>query len=113
MQALPREQLLRHHLDPDLHGRAKHAIHRGAQNDQFADVHRMQEVQAVHRRGHDGLVRVPHARHGGRQIHQVHHLAAQHVAEAVGVVGQGQFQILRGRFAYRFAFHQDSSLRRR
>ena len=42
-----------------------------------------------------GLPRVAHGRHGGRQIHQVHHLAAQHVAQAVGVVGQRQFRIFR------------------
>jgi len=47
----------------------------------------MQEVKAVYRSRHHRVARVPHARHGGRQIHQVHHLAPQDIAEAVAVVG--------------------------
>ena len=47
--------------------------------------------------------RVAHGGHGARQIHQVHHLSAQHVAEPVGVVRQGEFHIFGYGFPHRLS----------
>ena len=41
-----------------------------------------------------------------RQIDQMHDLAAEQIAENVGIVGQREFRILRDRFADATSFHR-------
>jgi hypothetical protein len=49
MEFLAGLEILRNHLDANLHGTAKHAVNRGAKYDEFADVDGVQKVQTVDR----------------------------------------------------------------
>ena len=82
----------------------KHAIHGRAQDDQLADADRVEKMQAIHGSGDHGPPGVAHSRHGAGQIDQVHDLAAEDVAQAVGIVGQRQLRVFGVRFANGLSF---------
>jgi len=69
------------------------------ENNQLTDVNRMEERHLIHRSGHHRAARVAHGSERSRQIHQVHHFPAEHVAERVGIGRESEFGILGNGFA--------------
>ena len=58
------------------------------QDDQVADLDRVQELQSIDGRRHQQAARVPVTRDGPGDVDQVHDRAAQDEAQRIGVVGQ-------------------------
>ena len=104
MHFLAGHQILGLHGDAGFKRCVEHAIHGGAQRDQIPDVARVMKHQAVHGGGDGGAPRVAHGGQGPGQVHQVHHLPAQHVAQPVGVGRQRQLGVFGDGFAHRLAF---------
>ena len=103
MQPLAGDKFFGDDADAHLHGCVEYAVDRGAEHDQLADVNRVQEVKAVDRSGDDRPAGVAHGGHGRGEIDQVHDLAAQHVAQTVGIVGKRQLDVFGGGIADWFA----------
>jgi hypothetical protein len=51
----------------------------------------LDEIHVIHRGCHYGAPRVLDRRDRTSQIHQVHDLATQKIAESIGVIGQREF----------------------
>ena len=81
-------RVFRPHLHAHLHGGVKRPVDAGFESDQIAQMHRLDEVDVVHGRGHDKGARVTVSRHGPGQVDKVHQPPAQQVAQRVRVVGQ-------------------------
>ena len=82
-------------LDADLERRVEGAIDARFENEQIADVDRLDEVDVIHGRGDDVGARVPIGGHGAGQVDEVHQASAEQIAERVGVVGQDDLSHLR------------------
>ena len=90
------QRLLREHLDFHLERRAPDGCHARLEDDQVADLDRMQELQAVDGRGHEQAAGVAMARDGAGDVDEVHDRAAQDEAERVRVVRQHDLHHLGG-----------------
>ena len=90
VQNLARLSVFRPHLHAHLHRGGKCAVDAGLERDQVAQVHRLDEVDVVHRGGHNVGARVPVGGHCASHINEVHQPSAQQIAQRVGVVGQDE-----------------------
>src|SRR6202162_4241546 len=69
--------VLNPHLDPNLHGGAEYAVHRGSQDDERAHANGNEEVDVVHG-GRDHVApRVTMGGHGPGQVDPVHKAATE------------------------------------
>ena len=67
----------------------------GAKENQLADADGVKEVKAIDGSGDDGVAGMAHGGHGAGEVDEVHDFAAEDGAEAVGVVGKGEFGVFR------------------
>src|SRR5690242_5185885 len=65
----------------------------------------MEKMHAIDRGRDGGLAGMPYGSHGAREIHEVHYLSAEDVAEPVGIVRERQFGVFGNGLADGFAFH--------
>ena len=87
----------------DFHGGAEDAIHAGLEDDPLADVDGKTEVHIVDGRGYDVAIGVARGGERSGDVDQVHHAAAEHLAQRVSVVWQYSFDDFRTRRAYGFS----------
>ena len=73
--------------------------------DELADLDRVNKLHLIDGGGDHGVAGVTHGGDCSGQIDQVHDFAAEEVAERVGIVGQGEFRVVRDRFADEFSGH--------
>ena len=89
------QRLLREHLDLDFERRAPRGGDARLEDDQVADLDRVQELQAVDRGGDEQAARVAVAGDGAGDVDEVHDRAAEDEPERVGVVRQDDLHHLR------------------
>jgi len=68
-------------------------------------VHRVQKIHVIDGGRHHGASRMPYGRQRAREIHQVHDLPAENVAQPIGIIGERKLRIFRLRFTNGFALH--------
>jgi hypothetical protein len=91
---LPGENILGENLHADFHRSAEDTIDAGFQDDQLPDANGVAKVEVVHRSRHHVTHRVAMGGNRSRDVNQVHHAAAEDVAEDVRVVGKDDFDHL-------------------
>jgi hypothetical protein len=86
-------------LDPDLHAdfhrRPEDPVHARLQDQQLADMNRMQEAHMVHCGAHNWPAGMPPRRKATAHVDQLHDVTTQHIAERVRIVGQRHVRVLR------------------
>ena len=92
------QRFLRKHIDLRFERRRERAGDARLQDDQVADLDRVQELQAVDRRGDQQAARVAMAGDRAGDVDEVHHRAAEDEPERVGVVRQDDLHHLGGGF---------------
>jgi hypothetical protein len=85
-------------LDPDLHTdfhrRPEDPVHAGPQDQHLADMNRVQKAEVVDCDGRDEPTGVPLGRQSAAQVHEVHHVAAQHISNQVRIIRQRRVRVL-------------------
>ena len=97
------EDIFREYFYADFHGGAKDAVHAGLQDNPLADVDGETKIHVINGRGDAMAIGMASGRQCSGDVDQVHHAAAQHFAERVGVVGKHRFDDFGTRRAYWFS----------
>src|SRR6201998_1551580 len=87
-------------FDADFERGIEGAVDAGLENEQIADVHRLDEVDVIHCRGDAMSAGVVIGGEWAGQVDEVHQAAAEEVAQGVGVVGQDDLSHLGLRAGY-------------
>jgi hypothetical protein len=97
--ALTRQNIFGENFHADFHGRMENAVDARLQNDKLADADRRAEIEIVHRGRNDVAIRMAMSGESACDVDQVHHAAAEHIAERIRVVGQNGLDHFRTRGA--------------
>jgi hypothetical protein len=111
--ALSRRGALREHLDFYFERGRERTGHARLEDDDVADLDRMEKLEAVDTGGEGEGVGVPMAGDGAGDVNHVHHRSAQDVAERVGIVRQDDLRRLGRRLPPGLQWHrsQESGVR--
>jgi len=91
---LSASQILAPDLYADFHRRMEDPVHARLQDQELANVDRLQEAQVVDCGGHSGPTGVSLSRQSAAQVDQVQYVTAQHISKHVGIIRQCDICVL-------------------